>query len=277
MTTQRSEILIRAPLERVREILLKPLEFPEWNAAFTALTGPANPAEGDRYALTIRSGLDGSFSYEHIDARRIVVRWSTVGLRESATWSLEPNGDATRVVHEFDHEGGLALLLRQAFRTVAQQRNERLKLRAAVWPVNSCSAVVLETDLVRLIEVRRELFVDVLWTAQAECVQYVARRVDLDLPEPSVLDPSGEYQMSVEPLPSWDERGEAHPGVQGDAGLLGQDLHRSKGGDDLQHSVERRTDAWIRADEVPVDVTERCAGMGLVAVGKGTTALRALP
>ncbi len=130
MTTQRSEILIRAPLELVREILLRPLQFPEWNAAFTALAGPRNPAEGDRYALTIRNGLSGTFSYEHIDAQRIVVHWSTVGFREAATWSLEPNGDATRVVHEFDHGGGLALLLRQAFRTVAQQRNERLKQRA---------------------------------------------------------------------------------------------------------------------------------------------------
>jgi len=130
MTTQRSEILIQAPLDRVREILLRPLEFPQWNAAFTALAGPTNPAEGDRYALTIRSGLDGSFSYNHIDAQRVVVQWSTVGFRESATWSLEPDGDATRVVHEFDHEGGLAVLLRRAFGTVAQQRNERLKQRA---------------------------------------------------------------------------------------------------------------------------------------------------
>jgi hypothetical protein len=130
MTTQRSEILIRAPLEHVRQILLRPLEFPEWNAAFTALAGPTNPTEGERYALTIRSGLAGSFRYEHIDDRRIVVQWSTVGFRESATWSLEPDGATTRVVHEFDHEGGLALLLRQAFRTVAEQRNERLKQRA---------------------------------------------------------------------------------------------------------------------------------------------------
>ena len=130
MTTQQDEILIRAPLERVREILLTPLEFPEWNAAFTALAGPENPAEGDQYALTIRSGLNGSFNYEHIDAQRVVVRWSTVGFRETARWSLERSGEGTRVVHEFDHEGGLAVLLRQAFRTVAQQRNERLKQTA---------------------------------------------------------------------------------------------------------------------------------------------------
>ncbi len=130
MTTQQNEILIRAPLERVREILLRPLELPEWNPAFTALTGPAHPAEGDSYGLTIRSGLTGSLTYEHIDIQHVALHWSTVGFRESATWSLEPIGTATRVVHEFDHEGGLALLLRQAFRTVAQQRNERLKERA---------------------------------------------------------------------------------------------------------------------------------------------------
>ena len=129
MTTQRSEVLIRAPLDRVREILLRPLELPEWNAAFTALAGPATPSVGD-HDLTIRNGLKGSLQYEHIDARRVVVRWSTLGFRESATWSLEPNGEMTRVVHEFDHEGGLALLLRHAFRTVAQQRNERLARRA---------------------------------------------------------------------------------------------------------------------------------------------------
>jgi len=135
MTTQRSEILNRAPLERVREILLKPLEFPEWNPAFTALAGPTNPAEGDPYALTIRNGLSGSLTYEHIDARRVAVRWSTIGFRESATWSLEPSGESTRVVHEFEHEGGLARLLRQAFRTVAQQRNERLAQRAEAPPI----------------------------------------------------------------------------------------------------------------------------------------------
>ena len=132
MSTQRSEILIRAPLERIRQILLTPLELPEWNPAFTALAGPTNPSEGQRYDLTIRNGLKGSLQYEHIDARRVVVRWSTVGFRESATWSLEPNGEMTRVVHEFDQEGGLALLLRRAFRTVAQQRNERLARRAEI-------------------------------------------------------------------------------------------------------------------------------------------------
>ena len=93
---------------------------------------PSESIRGKRYDLTIRNGLKGSLQYEHIDARRVVVRWSTVGFRESATWSLEPNGEMTRVVHEFDHEGGLALLLRRAFRTVAQQRNERLARRAEI-------------------------------------------------------------------------------------------------------------------------------------------------
>ena len=53
-----------------------------------------------------------------------------VGFRESATWSLEPSGGMTRVMHEFDHEGGFALFLRHAFRTVAQQHNKRLARRA---------------------------------------------------------------------------------------------------------------------------------------------------
>jgi hypothetical protein len=73
-------------------------------------------------------------TYEHIDARRVTVRWSTVGFRESATWSLEPSGEMTRVVHEFGHEGGLALLLRRAFRTVAEERNKRLAQRAEADP-----------------------------------------------------------------------------------------------------------------------------------------------
>src|SRR5262245_33531650 len=104
MTTQRNETLIRAPLEHVREILLRPLEMPEWNPAFSNVTGPASASVGDTYDLTIRNGLNGSLSYQQIDDERIALHWETVGFREWATWSLQRRAETTLVVHEFDHE-----------------------------------------------------------------------------------------------------------------------------------------------------------------------------
>lgn len=129
MSTQRDEILVQATAEGVRDVLLRPLEFPQWNAAFVAIAGPEHPAEGQRYDLTIRNGLTGSLTFVRIEPQRVALQWSTVGFRETAQWSLEPAGRGVRVVHEFSHAGALATLLRPAFRTVARQRNERLAQR----------------------------------------------------------------------------------------------------------------------------------------------------
>jgi hypothetical protein len=129
MSAQRDEIVVQATVEEVRDVLLRPLEFPQWNPAFTTVAGREDPVAGERYELTIRSGLSGSLTYVDVEPERVAVQWSTVGFRESAQWTLEPTDRGTRVTHEFEHEGALAVVLRHAFRTVAQLRNERLAQR----------------------------------------------------------------------------------------------------------------------------------------------------
>jgi hypothetical protein len=130
MTAHNSDRLIRAPLERVRELLLRPLELPDWNPAFLGVGGPAQPVENVPYSLTVRGGLSGRLRYERIDADQVAMVWETAGFHESATWSLEPHGSATLVRHEFDHSGPLAYMLRPAFATVAELRLQRLAERA---------------------------------------------------------------------------------------------------------------------------------------------------
>jgi hypothetical protein len=131
MNSQRSELLIPAPLPRVRELLLRPLELPEWNSAFVSLTGPGTPATGLPYDLTVRGGLRGTFRYEDIGERQITARWQVAGFEEAATWRLEPHGDTTRVVHEISQRGPLARLLSGGFRGVTELRLRRLAERAA--------------------------------------------------------------------------------------------------------------------------------------------------
>jgi hypothetical protein len=50
---------IRATSAKIRHTLLSPLALPEWNEAFLAIEGPAEPSTGERYSLRVRPGSSG--------------------------------------------------------------------------------------------------------------------------------------------------------------------------------------------------------------------------
>lgn len=123
---QSATLLMDAPPSRVRAALLAPVAYPAWNPAFVALDGPALGAVGQTYALAVRPGLTGHFSYVTIEPDRVVIRWSVRGFDEIGTWKLLRHGEGTDVVHTFQHSGPLAAILAPSYRGVARLRLQRL-------------------------------------------------------------------------------------------------------------------------------------------------------
>jgi hypothetical protein len=124
-------------VQAVRHVLLRPLEFPDWNPAFRTLTGPPAATLGVRYVLTVRPGLSGEFWYAAITGNHIETRWDVPGMAEVGTWDLHENGAHALVTHAFEHTGPLAKLLSSAFRGVAELRLARLAERAVALPVTA--------------------------------------------------------------------------------------------------------------------------------------------
>ena len=126
MTVERATRVVQADAARVRELLSRPLELPDWNPAFTHLTGPATAVQDHPYELVARGGLRGTFVYTMMLEHRVDMRWEVPGLRETGTWMLEPVPGGTMVTHEFAQAGPLAVALRRATRGVATLRLGRL-------------------------------------------------------------------------------------------------------------------------------------------------------
>src|SRR5216117_2629649 len=55
----------------------------------------------------------------------------------------------------------------------------------------------------------------------------VVRREGLDTPKARAFEPMREHDMRIEPPLPQRDRGEAHADLEGDAGLLGDDDHRT--------------------------------------------------
>jgi hypothetical protein len=126
MNEQTAELLIRAPQEQLRAILLNPVRLPDWNPAIRTLTGPFEAEAGARYPITARGGLSGFLAYTAIEPQRITILIRVQGLMETGWWQTSPQGALTRVRHGFAHQGPLALLLSRAFSGVAALRLDRL-------------------------------------------------------------------------------------------------------------------------------------------------------
>src|SRR5258708_20741626 len=105
----------------------------------------------------------------------------------------------------------------------------------------------------------------------------VARRHRLGAEEPRAGDVPGTYAVTGEPSPSWHEGGEAHPGVQRDPCLLGQNLDRAERIDHGERAIERCPHGGFGPVKMPVKITERPAGVRLIPVGEGAPAPTALP
>jgi hypothetical protein len=126
VTVERATRTVRADSARIRELLSRPLELPDWNPAFIDIAGRPTAGEHETYELVARGGLRGTFRYTAILDDRVDMRWEVPGLRETSTWILSPVPGGTQVVHEFEQNGPLAFALRRATRGVATLRLARL-------------------------------------------------------------------------------------------------------------------------------------------------------
>ena len=95
--------------------------------------------------------------------------------------------------------------------------------------------------------------------------------------EPRAVDPPSEHEVTVEPVTAGHEGGEAHPHVEGDPGLLGENAHRSERRQHLDDPVEGGPHRVVFPGEVAVEIAQWGAGVGLVAVGEGPAAVGAGP
>ncbi len=136
--------------------------------------------------------------------------------------------------------------------------------------------VPLLADPVGLGQPGGHLLVGLVQVLQPELVQVVAGREGLDPPEPGVLQPPGQDHVPVHPAAPQGEGGEAHPHLEGDPGLLGQDGDRAVALGQLDQAPEDGHHLGVLAGQVPVQV-EGAAGVRLVAVGERPPAARAGP
>lgn len=117
---------IAAPAEFVRGILLRPLALPSWNPAFLAIGGGADAAIGHPHSLTVTGGLRGEFRYIAIEPDRVDMEWNVPGMLERCSWVLEPDHGGTRVSHEVQRTGPLAIVFRSQTETLPRLRLDRL-------------------------------------------------------------------------------------------------------------------------------------------------------
>lgn len=129
MTADTGMRLIPADIERIRDVLLDPLELPAWNPAFLDLRGPRDAVEDQEYALTALRGLRGTFAYTHIGPTTIAMTWQVPGMRERCTWTLLAEPAGTVVTHELSRTGPVAAMLRHALSGLSDLRLERLAQR----------------------------------------------------------------------------------------------------------------------------------------------------
>jgi len=92
-----------------------------------------------------------------------------------------------------------------------------------------------------------------------------------------VVQSPREHDMCVQTVPAGDERREAHPYLQCDAGRLRQHRHGTVPADLRQDSVERLAYRGFRPHEVPVEIPQRPARVRLVTVGERTSAVLTHP
>jgi hypothetical protein len=130
MTARSSQVVVNAPLQVVRQILLEPSALADWNPAFLSVKAPHTAAVGQRYPVWTRGALKGFLEYRQVTGTLIAAHWEVPGFIEDHSWELRPHHNRTYVKHLFKHRGALAALLRPAFANVAELRLGRLAERA---------------------------------------------------------------------------------------------------------------------------------------------------
>lgn len=130
MTVHSAHVLINAPVDVVRQILLEPAALADWNPAFLSIEAPRTATVGQRYPVRVKGGLSGFLEYRSITGPLIEAHWETAGFREDHSWKLAAHHGGAHVQHTFEHHGVLAAVLRPAFAGVAELRLGRLAVRA---------------------------------------------------------------------------------------------------------------------------------------------------
>lgn len=98
----------------------------------------------------------------------------------------------------------------------------------------------------------------------------------VDPAEARVRQPTGEYDVPVEPALTRRDLGERHPYLKGDARLLREDGDRTTSGDGAAYRLEQRTDGGVFPSKVVVQIVAS-AGMRLIAVSEPAPTMRAGP
>src|SRR5581483_3105208 len=91
----------------------------------------------------------------------------------------------------------------------------------------SGAQVALRADLVRLGKPALDLRIHLVRRMEPEDVHLVARRVDVDPPEPRAIAAPRQDDVAVHPVEAERQRGEAHAHLEGDPGLLRDQGHRA--------------------------------------------------
>ncbi|WP_280245977.1 SRPBCC family protein [Nocardia abscessus] len=126
ISKQSARMLVDAPVDEVRAVLLDPVSLADWNPAFLAISGRPDAVAEEEYRLTVRPGLSGTFTYTTIEPGRIGMRWSVPGFTEFGRWDIRSYYAGTEVEHGLGHHGPLAVTLAPAYRGVARLRLSRL-------------------------------------------------------------------------------------------------------------------------------------------------------
>ena len=136
--------------------------------------------------------------------------------------------------------------------------------------------MLLLADRVGLGEPRLDLRVDLGRPMQPEHVYLVPGRDEIDAPEARAVQPARQDHMAIDPAAAKRERGEAHPHLEGNARLLGQNLDRPVLHRGCKQSVEGCDDVGRAAFEVILE-PDVAAEMRLVAIREIASAIRARP
>jgi hypothetical protein len=110
--------------------------------------------------------------------------------------------------------------------------------------------MLLLTHQVRLGQPGPDLVVNLFRCVKSKRVQLVARGIELDSGKARAVEPAGEHHMAVDPTPPQGEGGEAHPDLECDARLFGQDCNGT-GLPGFRHEPLKRSDnVWFTAGEM---------------------------
>jgi hypothetical protein len=125
-------------------------------------------------------------------------------------------------------------------------------------------------------EAGAELRVDLGRRHKAEVVNMIPWGDSVNAAEAGVWQPTGEDDVTVEPVLVRCDLGKRHPHLKGNARFLWDDDDRPAGGDGAADGLEKQTDSPVLALKVVGQVVP-AAGMRLIAVGEATLAMRTGP